>query len=95
MTVYLRTEYSGPSASSLFGCPSNLEACFLFLRGVGVFLFISDAGGKCFCLFLNISFRPAAVIMQHAAQPIAAVTVVIGGMLVGNGNGAAFSFGTV
>lgn len=38
---------------------------------------------------------PAAVIMQHAAQPIAAVTMAIGGMLVGNGNSAAFSFGTV
>lgn len=36
-----------------------------------------SAAVRCW-LFLSIPFRPAAVLMQPAAQPIAAATVVIG-----------------
>lgn len=31
------------------------------------------------CLFLSVSFRPAAVLMQPAAQPTTAARVAIGG----------------
>lgn len=54
-----------------------------FIRGggCGVFVSIFDAGGKCCSEVLALfeySLPPAAVLMQPAAQPIAAATAAIG-----------------